>query len=303
MTSGDSAEIASSESGRWVRAMPFVFVFLWSTGFIGAKLGVPHAPPITFLLWRFAVVLAFMVPIVMVSRARWPATPVQLAHIGISGVMLHGGYLGGVFTAINLGMSAGVVSLIVGLQPILTAFAAAPVLGERVLPRQWLGLLLGLAGVAMVVWNKIEGTSLSAPSIAMAVLALISITAGTVYQKRYCAPFDLRTGSVIQFTAAGAVLLPFALAFESMQVAWTAEFVFALAWLAFVLSIGAISLLTLLIRRGAATTLASMFYLVPPATALEAYLLFGETLTGLALAGMCLAIAGVALVVVGPRGR
>lgn len=286
----------------WVRAMPLLFVFLWSTGFIGAKLGLPHAQPITFLLLRFTVVLAFMVPIALLFRAPWPTSPWQVAHIAVAGALLHGGYLAGVFAAIRFGMSAGVVSLIVGLQPILTAFAAAPILGERVSLRQWAGLLLGLGGVALVVLNKIDTSRLSALSIGMALLGLVSITGGTVYQKRYCAPFDLRSGSVIQFVAAGLALLPFGIAFETMQAEWIPEFVFALAWLAFVLSIGAISLLTLLIRRGAATTLASMFYLVPPATAVEAWLLFGETLTGIALVGMALAIAGVALVVT-PRVR
>jgi drug/metabolite transporter (DMT)-like permease len=292
-----------SEAIAWVRAMPLLFVFLWSTGFIGAKLGLPHSPPVTFLLWRFAVVLAFMLPIALLFRAPWPKSPRQVAHIAVSGVLLHGGYLGGVFAAIHAGMSAGLVSLIVGLQPILTAFAAVPLLGERVSLRQWTGLMLGLGGVALVVMQKIQLTGLSAPSIGLALLALLSITGGTVYQKRCCAPFDLRSGSVIQFIAAGLALLPFGLAFESMQARWTGEFVFALAWLAFVLSIGAISLLTLLIRRGAATTLASMFYLVPPATALEAYFIFDETLTGTAMAGMLLAIAGVALVVASPRPR
>jgi len=281
--------------------MPLVFVFLWSTGFIGAKFGLPHAPPISFLLLRFALVVALMLPITLVFRARWPKSPQQVVHIAVSGVLLHGGYLGGVFAAIYFGMSAGLVSLIVGLQPVLTAFAAAPILGERVSRRQWLGLLLGLGGVALVVLQKITMSGLAVLPISLALIALISITMGTLYQKRYCAPFDLRSGSVIQFVAAGLALLPFGLLFETMRVEWAQEFVFALAWLALVLSISAISLLTLLIRRGAATTVASLFYLTPPTTALLAYVLFGETLTGIALGGMALAIAGVALIVVAPR--
>lgn len=281
--------------------MPLVFVFLWSTGFIGAKFGLPHAPPISFLLLRFALVVALMLPITLVFRARWPKSPQQVVHIAVSGVLLHGGYLGGVFAAIYFGMSAGLVSLIVGLQPVLTAFAAAPILGERVSRRQWLGLLLGLGGVALVVLQKITMSGLAVLPISLALIALISITMGTLYQKRYCAPFDLRSGSVIQFVAAGLALLPFGLLFETMRVEWAQEFIFALAWLALVLSISAISLLTLLIRRGAATTVASLFYLTPPTTALLAYVLFGETLTGIALGGMALAIAGVALIVVAPR--
>lgn len=283
--------------------MPLVFVFLWSTGFIATKLGLPYAPPVTFLVLRFAVVVVLMLPIAFLFRAPWPDSRKQVAHIAVAGALLHGGYLIGVFGSIHLGMSAGLVALIVGLQPILTAFAAVPLLGERVSRRQWLGLLLGLGGVVLVVVQKINLSGLSAPSISMALVALASITIGTVYQKRFCAPFDLRSGSVIQFVAAGLALLPFGLALETMRVEWTPEFVFALAWLAVVLSIGAISLLTLLIRRGAATSVASLFYLTPPTTAVMAYFLFGETLTGIALAGMLLAVAGVALVVAEPRPR
>lgn len=279
--------------------MPLVFVFLWSTGFIGAKYGLPHAPPVTFLLLRFALVVALMLPIALLFGAPWPKSRRQVAHIAVSGVLLHGGYLGGVFAAIYFGMSAGLVSLIVGMQPILTAFAAVPLLGERISRRQWLGLVLGLAGVALVVLQKINLPVLAGLPIGLSLIALVSITLGTVYQKRYCAPFDLRSGSVIQFVAAAIALLPFGLAFETMRVEWTGEFVFALAWLALVLSISAISLLTLLIRRGAATAVASLFYLTPPTTAVLAYFLFGETLTGIALAGMGLAIGGVALVVKG----
>lgn len=292
-----------SGDGAWVRSMPLVFVFLWSTGFIATKLGLPYAPPVTFLVLRFAAVVALMLPIAFLFRAPWPDSPKQVAHIAVAGALLHGGYLIGVFGSIHLGMSAGLVALIVGLQPILTAFAAVPLLGERVSRRQWLGLLLGLGGVVLVVVQKINLSGLSAPSISMALVALASITIGTVYQKRYCAPFDLRSGSVIQFVAAGLALLPFGLALETMRVEWTPEFVFALAWLAVVLSIGAISLLTLLIRRGAATSVASLFYLTPPTTAVMAYFLFGETLTGIALVGMLLAIAGVALVVAAPQPR
>jgi drug/metabolite transporter (DMT)-like permease len=220
-----------------------------------------------------------------------------VVHIAIAGVLLHGGYLGGVFTAIHAGMSAGLSALIVGLQPILTALAAAAFLGERVTVRQWLGLALGFGGVALVVAQRLTVGGLSGFSFAMALLALVSITIGTIYQKRFCGAFDLRTGAVIQFVAAGLALAPFALAFEHESVRWTGEFVFALGWLVVVLSIGAISLLTLLIRRGAATKVASLFYLVPPVTASIAFFLFGETLGPLALAGFALAVVGVAVVV------
>lgn len=284
-------------TGDWVAWMPWTFVFLWSTGFIGAKLGLPYAPPVTFLLLRFAFVLALMLPIALVLRARWPASPAQVAHIAAAGVLLHGGYLGGVFTAIHSGMSAGLAALIVGLQPVLTAVAVAPILRERVTARQWLGLALGFGGVALVVAQRATLAGLTPFGGAMIVLALVSITAGTVYQKRFCAAFDLRAGSVIQFIAAGAVLAPFAFAFEREPVRWTGELIFAMAWLVLVLSIGAISLLTLLIRRGAATKVASLFYLVPPFTAVIAFLLFDERLDALGAAGFALAVIGVALVV------
>ncbi|MCX7890955.1 MAG: DMT family transporter [Burkholderiales bacterium] len=286
-------------AGRdWTRAAPGLFVVLWATGFIGAKYGLPYAGPATFLAVRFVLVIALMLAIAVAGRAPWPV-PRQAAHIAVVGVLLQAGYLGGVFAAIHLGMSAGVSSLIVGLQPVLTAVLAAPMVGERLGIRQWAGLVLGLAGVALVVSAKTSLAGLSWASVGMSVLALASITLGTLYQKRFCGPFDLRTGSVIQFVAALAVMAPFAVFLEGAEVRWTGEFLFALAWLVVVLSIGAISLLMLLIRRGAATKVASLFYLVPPVTALIAYLVFGETLSAAALAGMAIAVIGVAMVVRG----
>ncbi len=291
----------SEHQTLWVQSMPLLFVFLWSTGFVGVKFGLPYAPPMTFLALRFGFVIALMLPIALASGAPWPSSQQQFAHIAVSGVLVHAGYLSGVFLALYFGMSAGLIALIAGLQPILTAFAAAALLGERASQREWLGLLLGLGGVALVVMEKVTLAGLSPSALASAFVALLSITIGTVYQKRYCGAFDLRTGSVIQFVSAALVVLPFAIGVESLRVAWTGEFIFALAWLVIVLSIGAISLLTLLIRRGAATRIASLFYLVPPTTAVLAYYLFGETLSATALAGMAFAIAGVALVVTASR--
>jgi len=194
-------------------------------------------------------------------------------------------------------MSAGVSALIVGVQPILTAFASAPLFGERLRARQWSGLVLGFGGVLLVVLGRSALSGITPATLALSVLALVSITAGTLYQKRFCGAVDLRAGSVIQFCAAGLVLLPLALMFETMQVRWTGEFIFTIAWLVLVLSMGAISLLYILIRKGAATSVASLFYLVPPSTALMAYVMFGETLSLMAMAGMVLAAIGVALVV------
>ena len=275
--------------------MPAVFVVLWSTGFIGAKYGLPYAPPLKFLLWRFLFVIVLMTLVALATRATWPRGA-KIAHVAMAGVLLQGGYLGGVFLSLSLGMTAGLAALIVGLQPILTA-AAGPFMGERVTSRQWLGLLFGFAGVALVVWDKVGVVGVGWGAVAFAMVALLSITGGTVYQKRYCGAQDLRTQSVVQFIAAGLVLLPFSLAFETRPVVWVAPLVFAILWLSIGLSLGAITLLLILIRRGAATTVTSLMYLVPPMTALIAWWLFGEKLAAPGLAGMAVAVVGVWLVV------
>jgi len=271
-------------------------VLLWSTGFIGAKAGVPYAEPFTFLSLRFALVIALMLPLAFLWHVRWPRSAREAGHIALSGALIQGGYLAGCFAAVYHGMPAGVIALMVGLQPILTAFAAAPLLGERVRAVQWLGLALGFGGVVLVVWEKVSAEGLGLVSVVWGLAGVLSITAGTLYQKRYCPQFDLRAGSLIQFSAALALLLPLAFLFETREVIWSGEFVFALAWLVLVLSIGAISLLFFLIEHGESTRVASLFYLTPVVTALMAWGLFGETLGALALAGMASTIIGVALV-------
>lgn len=295
MTSATTTPPATSPS-RLTWLYPLLFVALWSTGFIGAKFGLPDAEPLTFLSIRYAVVLVLMGGIAWVTGAPWPRTPQAWLHIGVSGLLVHAVYLGGVFTAIGHGLPAGVASLVVGLQPVLTALGAGALLGERVRPTQWLGLALGFAGVALVVAHKVAATHTGGALATMlmpAVSALVGITAGTLYQKRFCPAFDLRTGSVVQFVPCLALTLLFAWQTETMRVHWTGPFVFALGWLVLVLSLGAVSLLNLLIRRGSAVNVASLFYLTPPTTALMAWALFGETLTGLSLVGMALAVFGV----------
>jgi drug/metabolite transporter (DMT)-like permease len=274
--------------------LPFFFVFLWSTGFIGAKFGLPYAEPLTFLLARYVLILGLMTIFALTTRAPWPRDGRQLFHIAVSGVFMHALYLGGVFIAIKHGLPAGITSLVVGMQPLLTAFGAGCFLGERVSSRQWLGLGLGFVGVTLVIANKLSHIPLGTLLIP-AIVALLAITAGTLYQKRFCPHFDLRTGSVIQFLPTALLTALAASASETMVIEWTGQFVFALLWLVFVLSFGAISLLNLLIRSGSAVNVASLFYLTPPFTALIAWLVFGETLTGLALAGMVLAVGGVYL--------
>lgn len=294
--------LGPGEGGRsdpLLAAAPALFVLLWSTGFVGAKLGLPYAEPLTFLALRFAIVAVLFAAICLLWRAPWPDSPRAVWHIAVAGVLVHAGYLSGVFGAMNLGMNAGLVSLIAGLQPLLVALVAAPLLGERMRPAQWLGTALGVTGVVLVLGPVAFGAGpagVGAASLALSVLALAGITAGTLYQQRYAARMDLRSGSLIQFTAATLVVLPFAWATESMQVRWSAEFVFALAWLVAVLSFGAITLLQLLIRRGAALRVSSLFYLTPACTALLAWLLFDERLGAAAIAGLAVAALGVALV-------
>lgn len=291
--------------------MPLLFVVLWSTGFIGAKFGLPYAEPFTFLFIRFVLTLALLVPLAHWLSGEWPRGARLWGHIAVSGLLVHGAYLGGVFYGIYLGMPAGLASLLVGLQPLLTAALAGPLLGERLGGRQWLGLVLGLVGVTLVLGGKLDpGEALfqgfGAGALLAILIALLGIAGGTLYQKRHCTGMPLLSGTVVQYLAAGAVLGLGALLFEERRVTWTPTFALTLGWLVLVLSIAAILLLMALIRRGEASRVASLFYLVPPVTALQAWWLFDEALPPVSLAGMAVAIAGVVLVVRGqpsPAGR
>ena len=272
---------------------PFLFVFLWSTGFIGAKFGLPYADALSFLLVRYFLVIGLMTALALATRAPWPSDPRRWLHIGISGVLVHAFYLGGVFVAIQHGLPAGITALVVGMQPLLTAFGAGMFLGEKVTPRQWGGLALGLVGVFLVLSGKVAADAPLDAMLIPAVVALLAITAGTLYQKKFCPSFDLRTGAVIQFLPTAALTALAIALFGEFRIDWAPPFVFALGWLVLVLSLGAISLLNLLIRSGSAVNVASLFYLTPPTTAVIAWLLFDETLSGAALAGMVLAVGGV----------
>jgi drug/metabolite transporter (DMT)-like permease len=273
-----------------------LFVLLWSTGFIGAKLGVPHADPLTFLALRFLLATALLLGLALATRAPWPRDPRQILHLCVAGILLHAVYLGSVFTAISLGVEAGVSALIVGTQPVLVAALVGMLLGERVTGRQWLGLVLAMIGVTLVVWRKLGAGHGTLEGVALCLLGLCGITAATIYQKRFCGAMDLRSGSVIQYAAAASACSLGALLFEDMRVEWTGDFIIALAWLVLLLSLGAVSLLYWLIRRGEASRVSSLFFLVPPVTALVAWPVFGETFGPLALAGMVLTVVGVALV-------
>lgn len=276
------------------RSFPLLFVLLWSTGFIGARLGIPHIEPLSFLSIRYLAVIVCMTGIAIVTRAPWPSKPQAWFHMGVSGLLIHGLYLGGVFIAIHQGLPAGVTSLVVSVQPLLTAIGAGYLLGNVVVKRQWGGLALGLVGVSLVVAGKL-GTEFSAHALMPAGVALLAITAGTLYQKRFCPTLDWRTGSVAQFIPTLLVTGALALVTENQVIYWNGELLFAIGWLVLVLSIGAVSLLNWLIRHSNAVNVASLFYLVPPCTAVFAWLLFGETFSGLALLGMALTVAGVYL--------
>ena len=279
------------------RLTPLLFVLLWSTGFIGAKYGLPYAEPLSFLAIRYVLVIGLMTLLALAMRAPWPAKPREALHIGVTGLLVHAVYLGGVFMSIHHGLPAGISALVVGMQPLLTGALAGALLGERVSSRQWAGLALGFAGVALVVGSKVSVDGVATDALGRMLLpalaALVGITAGTLYQKRFCPRFDLRTGSVLQFLPSLALTALVASQVETMQIDWSGEFVFALLWLVLVLSLGAISLLNLLIRSGSAVNVASLFYLTPPTTALIAWAMFGETLSPLALAGMAIAVSGV----------
>ena len=275
--------------------VPALFVVLWSTGFIGARLGLPHAAPLIFLAMRFGIAAMLLALVALATGAPWPRRRAEIGHYAVAGLLVHGVYLGGVYVGISLGVEAGVSALIVGFQPLLTAALAGALFNERVSPRQWVGLGLGLCGMALVLTNKLDRGPGEMLGALACVVALLGITAGTLYQKRHGGLMDLRTGSAIQYTAASLATGLLALLFEDTHVSWNGEFVFAMLWLVFVLSLGAVSLLYALIRRGAAAKVASLFFLVPPCTALMAWPLFGETLGPVALVGMALTAAGVAL--------
>jgi drug/metabolite transporter (DMT)-like permease len=273
---------------------PALFVLLWSTGFIAARYGLPYAPPLTFLLLRFALVAALMAGVALATRSPWPGSLRQTAHVAVAAWLVHGAYLGGVFVALAHGMAAGTAAMLVGLQPIVTVVIARTWLGERVVPRQWGGLVVGLAGVWLVVRHKVDFSG-SLVGLAAAAIALAGISVGTLYQKRFCTRVDLRSGAAIQFAACASLYLPLVLVFEGAPVRWTSAFAFALAWSVLVLSVGAISLLYWLLRHGAASDVARLFFLVPAVTAIEAWVVFGETLDAAAIAGMVLIAVGVAL--------
>ena len=285
--------------------MPAVFVLIWSTGFIVAKFGLPFAPPLTFLTIRYFLSIACFLVWIWLSRAIWPSDKKQWLHLAVAGVLMHGGYLGGVWIAVKGGMGSGLAALIVGFQPVLTALwlsSLASTASDKaaqtvVTKRQWAGLLLGLAGLLLVVARKFGATNeVTLLTFAATVFALFSITIGTLYQKQHVTATDVRTANVIQLGAAFVVTLPLAM-FESEAITWNASFIGAMAWAVLGLTLGGSSLMFMLIQRGAATTVTSLMYLVPPTTALMAWMLFDEAITAITILGIALTAVGVSLVV------
>lgn len=280
---------------------PALFVLLWSTGFIGSKLGGTDAEPFTFLSLRFILAILALLPIALFRKAfkgGWR----RRGHAALVGSLIHGGYLGGVFWAIRHGMPAGVVALIVSLQPIMISILASPLLGEKPSIRHWAGLGLGLLGTLLVIGPKLGGadaglgSGVDSATLAAALIALLTITVGTLYQKRFASTVDLVEGAIWQYAGALVIVGMAALIFETRSVTWSPKFIFALGWLVFALSIGAILLLMLMIRQHAVSGVSGLFFLVPACTAIMAYIIFGERLTVLQIVGMTIAIVGVLLI-------
>jgi drug/metabolite transporter (DMT)-like permease len=293
---------SSVSSTALIRSAPLLFVLIWSTGWISAGFGAKDADPLTFLSLRYALAAVCLLTISLAFGASWPARVRDVVHALVSGVLLHAIYLGGVWWAIGHGLPAGLSGLIAALQPILTALMAPILLGEVLSLRRWGGIVVGLGGIALVLWPKLVGIDLRALDgiawpIVINVLAMLSVTFGTFYQKRFIATGDLRTVTVLQYAGACAVTLPVALMTESLRLNWTPTLVLTMAWSVLALSIGAIGLLLMLLRRGEVSRAAALIYLVPPTVALQAYFFFGETMSPGQMVGLLVAALGVALAV------
>ena len=276
-------------------------MFLWSTGYVGARFGLPFADPLTFTSIRFAIVALLLGLIACARKTRLPTSPRAWGHLAASGILIHACFIGGVFSAINIGVDISIAALIAGSQPLLTAIFVVLFFGETLNRLQWLGFVVGFAGLAMVVVKSVEIDALTATGIAACLLGLFGITIGAIYQKRYVVGTDLLTGSAIQFAFALVPCVLWALMFETGTIDWNLTVGLALAWLCLVLSIGAISILLFLIREGAASRVSSLFYMVPPVTALQGYWFFGESLAMIQVVGISVAALGVALINYTPK--
>ena len=279
-----------------LRLAPVVFVCLWATGFVGARLGMPYAEPATFLALRFAIAFVLLGAIGFAFKAQWPKGR-DVFHVMLVGAFVHGIYLGGVFWAVRNGMPAGISAVIVGLQPVLTAFLAFGLLGEAITKWHWVALPIGLIGVALVLLpgTDISSTGITVATVTASGLSVVAMAIGTIYQKRFATQTDLRTGTALQYVGALVPTLTFALLFESFSIQWNAQSIFAMAWLVLVLSLAAVFLLMWLIREGSVARVSSLFYLVPAVAALMTWFLFDETLLPIQIIGMTLCATAVAL--------
>jgi len=271
---------------RFIPATPVVFVFLWSSAFVGIRFGLPYAEPFTFLAWRFLLAAGILLLVAWRLRSRWPSRLSDYAHIIFCGVLIHGIYLGGVFEAVYRGVPVGVCALILGTQPLITAVLVQPFVGEKVSQRQWLGFIGGALGVALVVTEQ----------LGLCLMSVAAISIATVYQKRYCSEMDLGSGAFLQFLAAGILMLLLSLLLESGHVEWSGEFLFALTWLVLIVSLGAMTLLWVMVKQNAAVNVASLFFLVPPLAMIMMWLLFDEKLGLQAIAGMIIIATSVVLI-------
>lgn len=286
---------------RWI---PLLFVLLWSTGFIGAAYALPWIEPFHLLFLRMLLTLLVFLVLIKLWHAPWPGAT-QAAHQMVVGLLVHAGYLGGVFAAIKWQLPAGVTALIVGLQPLLTALLAWSCLGQQLARRQWLGLCVGLLGVSLVLLSGLEGPGfvLEPWAVLAAILALLSISLGTLYQKRFGQGGDLLTGSFYQYLSTAVVMLILARSFEQGEITWHPQLILALLWLVLGLSVTAILLLMWMIRQGAVAKVATYFYLVPPLTVLEGWWLFDQGLGAWAWLGILLAVSGVYMALRQPVSR
>lgn len=284
------------KSAYWHFFMPIIFVILYGSGFVGAKLGLPYTGPLTFLLLRFICATALLCLIALFLRAPWPRRLQEIGHIMIAGLLMQGVFSVGVFEAINLGISPATSALIIALQPILVALCSAPILGIKIRLPQWIGLILGLLGVLLVVSHKLTFSHTHIIGLAMSFLGLFGLTAGNLYQKRFCSHMNIFSGGMIQSLTAGIAVTVGAFLFESMQVSWTNQFIFALVWMSVVVSTGALSVLYLLLRHGEVAQVASLFYLVPVSTAIIAFFIYNEAIDMLGLVGIFITALGIILV-------
>jgi drug/metabolite transporter (DMT)-like permease len=284
---------------RFVRLSPLIFVLIWSTGFIAAKYSMQNADPFVFLCLRMALTTLALIPILYIFGAALPRKFWPYRHDMVTGVLLHCCYLGFVFMPIKQGMPSGIVAIIIGIQPILTMVLASAFIGESFTVKKLIGLAVGFVGVAIVILGKfglglIDNNGIGLITIGMCLLSLLSASSSIIYQKKFCDQSHLLTGVLMQYVAATLATAIFAVILgESWQVAWSTGFVMALTWQVFGLSIGGVVLLMSIIKLGEASRISSMFYLVPPLVVVEAHYLFGETLSLISIAGMALCVMGV----------